>query len=222
MKQLPRYAVYAQLVAARFLPIFSHEQAEVAVQVGLACARGGASVFELTNRNASSLQAFQLLKSELEKLKSPLILGIGSIVEPGSAVQFINAGAQFVVSPSFNPEVAKLCNRRKIAYIPGCLTPSEIGVAEESGCELVKYFPASAEVGPEFIKALRGPCPWTSIVATGGIQPSKDGLKRWFDAGAAVVGLGSQLLEKVAIDRGDYAAVEAKVREVAGFVKALS
>lgn len=218
MNKLYKFQVLTKLAEAKFLPIFSHEDPQIACEVGLACARGGAGVFELTNRSSTTPQAFSLLKQELDKSKSAMVLGIGSIVEPASAAAYINLGAAFVVAPNFNPEVAKVCNRRGVAYIPGCFTPTEVNQAQEAGCEVIKYFPADSKIGPQFIKSLRGPCPWTAVVATGGIEPTKEGMDPWFKAGCIALGLGSQFIKAEYIEKKDYKALETKVKEVVSFL----
>jgi 2-dehydro-3-deoxyphosphogluconate aldolase/(4S)-4-hydroxy-2-oxoglutarate aldolase len=148
-----------------------------------------------------------------------MIMGGGSVVDAGSASMYIQLGANFIVSPSLNPDMAKVCNRRKIAWIPGCGTLSEINTAEELGCEIVKIFPGKEVGGPSFVKAIKAPCPWTSIMPSGGVSPDRDNLEAWFKAGVTCVGLGSQLTPKDVIVKGDFDFIEQKVREAISIVK---
>jgi len=148
-----------------------------------------------------------------------MIMGVGSVCDTGTAALYIQLGAGFIVSPSLNPDMAKVCNRRKVAWIPGCGTLSEINFAEELGCEIVKIFPAAEVGGPSFVKAIKAPCPWTEIMPSGGVSPDRENLETWFKAGVACVGLGSQLTPKDVIEKRDFKFIEEKVRESVAFVK---
>jgi len=146
---------------------------------------------------------------------------IGAIVDAPTAGIYIANGAKFVVGPLLNPDVAKVCNRRKIPYSPGCGSASEIGYAEELGCEIVKVFPGSSIGGPEFVKNMLGPCPWTRIMPTGGVDCTEESLKKWFGAGVVCVGMGSNLITKEMLDKQDYAGIEAKVKETVQLIKTI-
>ena len=132
-----------------------------------------------------------------------MILGIGSVFDAGTAAQYLNLGASFVVSPSLVADVATVCNRRKVAYMPGCATPAEVMRAEELGVEIVKVFP-SRSVGPTFVSDLLAPCPWSRLMPTGGIAPDRESLAAWLDAGAACLGLGSQLAPAADVGAGRW------------------
>ena len=147
-----------------------------------------------------------------------MILGVGSVVDPGTASLYINCGANFVVGPLLNPDVARACNRRKIPYSPGCGSATEISQAEELGCEILKIFPGKEVGGPGFVKAIKGPCPWVSIMPTGGVESTEASLKGWFDAGVVCVGMGSNLITKDLIKAGDYEGIAAKVRDTLGLI----
>lgn len=177
------------------MPLFYASKIETAKEVVKAIYAGGGRMLEFTNRGDFAHEVFgELVKYCAEELEG-MILGVGSVVDPGTASLYMQLGANFVVSPSLVPEVGKACNRRKIAWMPGCGTLSEIGQAEELGCEIVKLFPGSV-YGPGFIKAIKGPHPWTSIMPTGGVSPDVSNLTSWFQAGAHCVGMGSQLFKK--------------------------
>jgi 2-dehydro-3-deoxyphosphogluconate aldolase/(4S)-4-hydroxy-2-oxoglutarate aldolase len=145
-----------------------------------------------------------------------MIMGVGSVVDAGTASLYIQLGANFIVSPILNPDMAKACNRRKILWSPGCGTLSEINQAEELGAELVKIFPGSSVGGPDFVKAIKGPCPWTSIMPTGGVEPTVENLKEWFEAGVTCVGIGSNLITKEIVQKKEW---ETLAKRVAGAVK---
>jgi 2-dehydro-3-deoxyphosphogluconate aldolase/(4S)-4-hydroxy-2-oxoglutarate aldolase len=147
-----------------------------------------------------------------------LIIGVGSVEDAPTAAAYIMRGANFIVGPTFNVEVAKLCNRRKIPYMPGCGTVNEIMHAEEWGVEIVKAFPGSAVGGPGFIKAVRGPRPWTRVMPTGGVSPDEDNLRAWFDAGAACVGMGSKMVRKDLVASGDYATLQSLVKDTLALI----
>jgi len=150
-----------------------------------------------------------------------VILGVGSIVDAPTAALYIASGANFVVGPLLNPEVGRLCNRRKIPYSPGCGSASEIAAAEELGVEIVKMFPGSEVGGPSFVKGMLGPCPWTSIMPTGGVDATRESLQAWFDAGVACVGIGSKLLTKELLATGNWGTLTDKVRGVVDTIRAI-
>ena len=202
------------------VPLFYHPDVEISKQVTQAVADGGARVLEFTNRGDFAFEVFKELSQSLVVNKSPLILGVGSVVDAPTAAMYIGAGANFVVGPIFNLEVARLCNRRKIAYLPGCGTLNEISQAEEYGVEIVKIFPGSAVGGPAFIKDVLGPCPWTRIMPTGGVDASEENIRSWIKAGACCVGMGSKLITKAAVTEGDYASINANVQQVLAWIAA--
>jgi 2-dehydro-3-deoxyphosphogluconate aldolase/(4S)-4-hydroxy-2-oxoglutarate aldolase len=219
MARFSRLDVYAAMLAAGLVPIFYNGDVQVAESVVQACVDGGTRVMEFTNRGEQALKVFSHLNDYLAENKSSVILGVGSIVDAPTAALYIAYGANYIVSPNFNPDVARLCNRRKIPYLPGCATVSEISNAEEMGVEIVKIFPGETLGGPAFIKAVLGPMPWTRIMPTGGVEPTAEGVARWIKAGAACLGMGSNLISKEAVAAKDYAAIQDNVRNVLQFVQ---
>lgn len=201
---------YRRVLAGGLVPLFHHGDAEVAGGVAAALVEGGAAAVEFTNRGPGALRVFQALagRSEFDGAAS---LGVGSIVDAPTAALFIAAGARFVVGPIFNAEVARLCNRRRIPYLPGCATPTEIAAAEEWGAEIVKVFPGKVG-GPAFIRDVLGPMPWSRLMPTGGVALSAASLTEWFAAGACCVGMGSDLVRRDLVAGGDYRAISANVR----------
>ena len=186
------------------VPVYYNMDVELVKQIVRACYNGGVRVFEFTNRSDFAHEVFAELMKFTIKECPELILGIGSIVDAGTASLYIQSGANFVVGPLFNPEIAKVCNRRLIPYIPGCGTVSEIGLAQESGCDICKIFPAGCIGGPSFVQNIKAPMPWTMIMATGAVEPDEANLTAWFKAGVTCVGMGSKLFPKKAIEQKDW------------------
>jgi len=204
MARFTRIDVIVKMRDAGIIPIFYHKDPEVCRNVMRACFEGGIRIFEFTNRGDYAHELFSELNKYSEKEFPSLIMGVGSVVDTGTASLYIQLGANFVVSPILNPEMAKVCNRRKVLWVPGCGSVSEINYAEELGAELIKIFPGFSVGGPDFIKAVKGPCPWTSLMPTGGVEPTVDNLREWFDAGASCVGIGSNLITKDLIQKKDW------------------
>ena len=186
------------------VPVFYNPDINVAREVAGACVAGGCRLLEFTNRGDHAWEVFTELDRYCSRELPELILGVGSVVDPGTAALYINCGANFVVGPLLNADVARTCNRRKIPYSPGCGSASEISAAEELGCEIVKVFPGKEVGGPGFVKAVRGPCHWVSIMPTGGVESTETSLRAWFDAGVVCVGMGSNLVTKELLAAGDY------------------
>lgn len=208
-----RMAVLLAIMEQGVIPVFYHPHADACIAAVQACADGGAYCVEFTNRGDFAPQLFFEIARHFAKADSAVILGVGSVLDAPTAALYIASGARFVVGPVLNADVAKLCNRRKIPYLPGCGTASEISLAEELGCEIVKLFPAGAIGGPDFLKAILGPMPWTRVMPTGGVEATEESLRAWFDAGAAAVGIGSGLLSTSWIEDKDRGAIESKVRQ---------
>nr|WP_299385629.1 bifunctional 4-hydroxy-2-oxoglutarate aldolase/2-dehydro-3-deoxy-phosphogluconate aldolase [Allomuricauda sp.] len=222
MARFTRIDVALQMKRTGMVPVFYHADIEVCKKVLKACYQGGARVFEFTNRGDFAHEVFVELAKFAAKETPEMILGIGSVVDAGTASLYIQSGANFVVSPILSQEMAQVCNRRKIAWSPGCGSLTEISYAEELGAEVVKIFPAMQVGGPTFVKAIKGPSPWTSIMPTGGVEPSHDNLKAWFDAGVHCVGMGSKLFVKKSDGTFDYDALQSKVKETLELIQTLT
>ena len=203
------------------IPVFFHPDVEVCKKVIQACANGGAKCIEFTNRGDFAPQVFLEVARHFAKADGSVIMGVGTVVDAPTAGVFIANGAKFVVGPVLNADIAKLCNRRKIAYSPGCGSASEISDAEELGCEIVKIFPGSSVGGPDFVKSILAPMPWTRIMPTGGVDCTEDSLKKWFEAGVACVGMGSNLITKQLLAAQDYAGIEKRVRDTIALIKTI-
>lgn len=196
MARFTRLQACQAMADTGMVPVFYHPDFETAKEVILACYKGGVRVFEFTNRGDFAHETFGQLSKWAARECPDLILGVGSIVDAGTASLYLQLGANFVVGPLLNPEIFKVCNRRQVAYIPGCGSVSEIGYAQELGAEVVKVFPAGNVGGPSFVKNIKAPMPWSSIMVTGGVEPTEDNLSKWFNAGVTCVGMGSNLFPK--------------------------
>jgi 2-dehydro-3-deoxyphosphogluconate aldolase/(4S)-4-hydroxy-2-oxoglutarate aldolase len=214
-----RMAVLMAMMEQGVIPVFYHPDVEVCTNVIQACANGGAKCIEFTNRGEFAAHVFLDVTRHFAKADPSVIMGVGSVVDAPTAGIFIANGAKFVVGPLTNPDIAKLCNRRKIPYSPGCGSASEISYAEELGCEIVKIFPGSSVGGPEFVKAVLGPMPWTRLMPTGGVDPTEESLRAWFGAGIVAAGIGSKLITSELLKAKDYVGIEQKVRDTIALIK---
>ena len=203
------------------VPLFYHADIELGKKVLKACYDGGARLIEFTARGDFAFEVFlELNKYSLKELPG-MIMGVGSITDAGAASMFMQMGANFIVTPTLREDIAIACNRRKVLWSPGCGTLTEINRAEELGCEIIKLFPGDT-YGPGFVKAIKGPQPWTSIMPTGGVSTEEENLKGWFGAGVTCVGMGSQLISKDILANKDYAGLEARVKDTLALIKRLS
>lgn len=208
--------VLNKMASAPMVPVFYNKDMEVAIAVVKACYDGGVRLFEFTNRGDFAHEVFAEVSKFVAKECPEMALGVGSVVEPATAALYMQLGADFVVGPLFNPEVAKVCNRRGVPYVPGCGSISEIGFAQEAGCDVCKLFPGDV-LGPKMVKGLLAPMPWSKIMVTGGVEPTEENLSSWFNAGVFAVGMGSKLFPKDKIADKDWAWISAKCREALSF-----
>lgn len=202
------------------VPLFFHSDIEISKKVIKACYDGGSRLMEFTSRGDFAFEVFGALnKYALAELPG-MILGVGSVTDAAAASLYMQLGANFIVTPVLREDIALVCNRRKVLWSPGCGSLTEIAKAEELGCEIVKLFPGDI-YGPQFIKGIKGPCPWTSIMPTGGVSTSEDNLKSWFDAGATCVGIGSQLISNEIVNNKDFDGLREKVKQTLEIIKAI-
>lgn len=218
MAKYSRIEVALQMKENGMVPLFFHSDIEISKKVLKACYDGGARLMEFTSRGDFAHEVFGALnKYALAELPG-MMLGVGSITDAAAASLYMSLGANFIVTPVFREDIAIACNRRKVLWSPGCGTLTEIARAEELGCEIVKLFPGDI-YGPAFIKAIKGPCPWTNIMPTGGVLPTVESLTSWLNAGATCVGIGSQLISKEILDNQDYDGLKTKVSQVLDIIK---
>lgn len=215
---MDRVKVIQLMETQGMVPLFFNSDIDVCKQVLKACYDGGARLLEFTNRGLFAHEIFSELSKYVLKNLPGMALGVGSVPDGGTASLFIQCGAAFIVTPSLREDVAIVCNRRKILFSPGCGSLTEIGRAEELGCEIVKLFPGSV-YGPKFIKSVRAPQPWTKIMPTGGVAPTEENLTGWFGAGATCVGMGSKLITKEIIKNKSYGELTTKVKEALALVQ---
>jgi len=216
-----RLAVLSAMMQQGVIPVFYHPDVEVCIQVIQACANAGAKCVEFTNRGDFAAHVFLEVSRHFAKADTSVIMGVGSIVDAPTAGLYVANGAKFVVGPLLNAEVARFCNRRGIPYSPGCGSATEIGDAQELGCEIIKVFPGASVGGPEFVKSVMGPMPWTRIMPTGGVEPTEDSLRKWFGAGIVACGIGSNMITKALLDANDYQGLEVRVRETVQLVQTI-
>lgn len=215
-----RIDVILKMQETGLVPLFYHADASVAVKVLKALYDGGARLLEFTHRGVFAQEVFAEI-SRFAHINCPgMMLGVGSVTDAATASHYINMGAHFVVTPVLREDIARICNRRKILWSPGCGSLGEIARAEELGCEIVKLFPG-ATYGPEFIKAVKGPQPWTMIMPTGGVNTTRENLTAWFNAGATCVGIGSSLITSEILVDKNYDELREKIKEVLSIIRSL-
>lgn len=216
MARFDKIDVLAKMRITGIVPVFYHSNPEIAKQVVKACYDGGVRAFEFTNRGDFAHEVFAEVVKYAAKECPELAVGVGSVVDPATAALYLQLGACFVVGPLFNPEVARVCNRRSVPYTPGCGTVSEVGAAQEGGCDLCKVFPGDV-LGPKFVKGLTAPMPWSKLMVTGGVEPTRENISAWFAAGVYCVGMGSKLFPKDKIAAADWQYISDKCAEAIGY-----
>ncbi|MFT6808894.1 MAG: 2-dehydro-3-deoxyphosphogluconate aldolase/(4S)-4-hydroxy-2-oxoglutarate aldolase [Saprospiraceae bacterium] len=215
-----RIEVATKMKETGMVPLFYNSDLELCKEVTAACYRGGSQLLEFTARGDFAHEVFSGLSKYIAAELPDMAIGVGSITDSGQASLYMAMGADFIVTPTLREDIAIACNRRKVLWSPGCATLGEISRAEELGCEIVKLFPG-ATYGAGFVKAIKGPCPWTSIMPTGGVSTERDNLKAWFDAGVTCVGMGSKLISKELVQSRDFVKLENNVRETLALIKEL-
>lgn len=219
MARFSRIEVALKMKETGMVPVFYHGSPEICKKVVKACYDGGVRVFEFTNRGDFAHDTFAQLSRYVNESLPDLMLGAGSVVDGPTAALYIQLGADFIVSPVVKDDMAVICNRRKILWSPGCGSLSEISRAEELGAEVVKIFPAQQVGGPDFVKSIKGPSPWSSIMPTGGVEPKEENLRAWFEAGVHCVGMGSQLISKNYIESEAYDQLTRQVKDTLEIIR---
>jgi 2-dehydro-3-deoxyphosphogluconate aldolase/(4S)-4-hydroxy-2-oxoglutarate aldolase len=218
MARFDNMAVLTAIKNTGVVPVFYNKDVEVAKQVVKACYEGGIRAFEFTNRGDFAHEVFaEVIKFAAVECPE-MAIGVGSIVDAPTASLYIQLGACFVVGPLFNPDIAKVCNRRNVPYTPGCGSISEVGAAQEAGCILCKVFPGDV-LGPKFVKGLLAPMPWSKLMVTGGVEPTEENIQAWKKAGVFCVGMGSKLFPKDQVAAGNWKYISDKCAEAIGYFK---
>ena len=218
MAQFTRLELVQIMKDTGMVPLFYNKDIEICKKVITACYKGGARLLEFTARGDFAHEVFGKLIKYATKELPGMAMGVGSVTDASSASVFMSLGANFIVTPVLREDIAIICNRRKVLWSAGCGTLTEIAKAEELGCEIIKLFPGSV-YGPKFVKAVRGPQPWTSIMPTGGVSPTKENLEAWFKAGVACVGMGSNLMAKNTDGKFNYKKIESLTRDALRIIK---
>ncbi|MEM1408779.1 MAG: bifunctional 4-hydroxy-2-oxoglutarate aldolase/2-dehydro-3-deoxy-phosphogluconate aldolase [Bacteroidota bacterium] len=218
MARFSRIHVFNEMQRTGLVPLFYNADIELSKHVLKACYDGGARLLEFTNRGDYAHEVFNELNKFAAQELPEMILGVGSVTDAGAASLYMQMGANFVVTPVLREDIALVCNRKKVLWSPGCGSLTEMARAEELGCELVKLFPGGT-YGPGFVKAIKGPCPWTNIMPTGGVSPTEENLKGWFDAGVTCVGMGSKLVSKEVLANKDFAGLTETVKNTLEIIK---
>lgn len=219
MSRFTRIQVALKMKETGMVPVFYHRDAEICKKVVKACYDGGVRVFEFTNRGDFATLVFAELNKWTIENCPEMIMGVGSVIDEGTAAMYLALGANFIVSPVIDEGTARVCNKRKVSWSPGCGSVTEINRAYELGAEVVKIFPGQQVGGPEFVKAVLGPMPWASIMPTGGVSPDEANLKSWFQAGATCVGMGSQLFPAEVLANEKFSYITEKCRETLTIIK---
>ena len=220
MAQFTRLELVQIMKDTGMVPLFYNKDTEISKKVITACYRGGARLLEFTARGDFAHEVFGELVKYATKELPGMAMGVGSVTDATSASRYMSLGANFIVTPVLREDIAIICNRRKVLWSAGCGTLTEIAKAEELGCEIIKLFPGSV-YGPQFVKAIKGPQPWTSIMPTGGVSPTKENLEAWFKAGVTCVGMGSNLMAKNTDGKFNYKKIESLTRDALKIIKDL-
>ena len=220
MAQFTRIEVAVAMKETGMIPLFFNSDIELGKNVLRACYQGGARLLEFTARGDFAHEVFgELSKFAISELPG-MIMGVGSVTDAAAASLYMQLGANFVVTPVLREDIAIVCNRRKVLWSPGCGSLTEISRAEELGCEIVKLFPGDL-YGPNFVKGIKGPQPWTSIMPTGGVAPNRENLSAWFSAGVTCVGMGSKLISKDILATKNFTKLEQDVKDALDIIKSL-
>ncbi|HEY5968862.1 MAG TPA: bifunctional 4-hydroxy-2-oxoglutarate aldolase/2-dehydro-3-deoxy-phosphogluconate aldolase [Chitinophagaceae bacterium] len=209
------------IIKQGMLPLYFNSSEEVSLDVLKSIYRAGVKAVEYTNRGDAALANFKKMVALRNAEMPGLLLGVGTIKNMQHANDYMAAGADFLVSPGFVPDVAAYCVSNDIFYAPGCMTPSEIIAAENTGIKFIKLFPGNM-LGPEFLTTIKDIFPKLLFMPTGGVDTTKENIEGWFKAGVCAVGMGSKLISKKLMEAKDYGTIETetkKVLELIGSIK---
>jgi 2-dehydro-3-deoxyphosphogluconate aldolase/(4S)-4-hydroxy-2-oxoglutarate aldolase len=204
---------------ARIVPLFTHDNQDDALSIVQAAYRGGMRVLEFTNRKTNALDVFKHIIQNRKQFPD-LVIGIGTVMDAETTRKFIDAGADFIISPILKTEMAPVCKQHNRHWIPGCATITEIATARDHGAEIIKIFPGSV-LGPQFVSSVLSVIPNLQLMITGGVEPTEKSIDSWFKAGAMAVGLGSQLFTKEILEKKDWSQLEQQVADAFTIVQRL-
>ncbi|MFT3825371.1 MAG: bifunctional 4-hydroxy-2-oxoglutarate aldolase/2-dehydro-3-deoxy-phosphogluconate aldolase [Chitinophagaceae bacterium] len=213
-------AIIDLIVEQKMLPLYYHPDRETSIGVLKALYAAGVKTVEYTNRGEAAIENFMAMRKLVDAEMPGMKLGIGTIKTVSDAENYIAAGADYIIAPVVNPDVAAVVQKAGLLWIPGCLTPTEIFTAETHGAKLVKIFPGSV-VGPSYISAIKELFPKLLFMPTGGVDTTADNIMAWFDSGVVAVGMGSKLLTKTLLENKNYATVTSKTKEVMALIEAV-
>ena len=219
MARYSRLEVFQTMLDIGLVPLFYQADVEKSKHIIDACADAGARCIEFVNRGDLAWTVFVELVRYTARERPEVILGVGTVYDAPTAGMFLNSGAEFVVSPTLNEEVARICNRRKVPYIPGCGSATEIGQAEELGAEIIKVFPGGQVGGPAFVKALRDPMPRSNLMPAGGVSPTPESVGEWIKAGTACLGMGSKLIRKDLVENSDWVGINKNITDCLALIR---
>jgi len=214
-------SIIQQLKQQKLLPLFYHDDISVCLGATKALYAAGFRLIEYTNRGKAALENFKALVSARNAIMQDLLLAAGTIKTAEQGKQFLDAGADFLISPVFDADICEVANLQNKLWIPGCMTPTEIHTAEMAGCTFVKLFPGNL-LGPSYVSAVKELFPTVDLMPTGGVEAEKDNLEAWFGAGACTVGMGSKLVTKILLDTKDYTTLENRSRKALELANSLS
>ena len=202
------------------LPLYFYKDTEVSIQVLKALFNAGIRTVEYTNRGEAALKNFKEMRRVCDTELNGMYLGVGTIKDSASAQAFIDAGADYIISPGLVEDAIKVADKNGIFWVPGCMTPSEIIRAEQLGAKMVKLFPGNI-LGPSFVSAIKELFPNLLFMPTGGVDLDKENISGWFKAGVCAVGMGSKLISKQLLEQKDYAKIEELTREAISIIKSI-
>jgi 2-dehydro-3-deoxyphosphogluconate aldolase/(4S)-4-hydroxy-2-oxoglutarate aldolase len=208
------------IVNQGILPLYFNASEEVTLDILRSIYRAGIKAVEYTNRGSAALENFKKMVEIRDAEMPDLLLGIGTIKNVQQAQNFLDAGADFFISPGFVPEVAEFLIAKDLFYSPGCMTPSEIIAAENAGVKFIKLFPGNM-LGPEFLSGIKDIFPNLLFMPTGGVDTTQENISSWFKAGVSAVGMGSKLISKPLMQEKDYATIEAETKKVLDLIQAI-
>ncbi|MDE1191925.1 MAG: bifunctional 4-hydroxy-2-oxoglutarate aldolase/2-dehydro-3-deoxy-phosphogluconate aldolase [Arachidicoccus sp.] len=212
--------IFSSIKLQGVLPLYFHENKNTTLQVMKALYNAGIRVVEYTNRGANALDNFKALIDRKEQEFPGLLLGIGTIKTKEDAGKYLDAGADFLISPCYSEEIKKVVFDRNATWIPGCMTPTEINNAEQKGIHFIKLFPGNL-LGPSFMSAIKDLFPEMDCMPTGGVDLSEENIREWYASGVCAVGMGSKLISKKLMESEDFATIQSLTVQALGIVRSI-